>query len=153
MIYIFHRNDDGKKTFYPVELKDDDEALQSAILNEGTILVTRVDDTIVFESFGHEFEPILVEIEAAFIERAEMHYIMGRTNFTPISLRAAFRIFTDILLDQMYARQKGDSMNMDTILRMTGEMSKKLYEIVEEYAEIDMGELQAEAGYKPVREN
>jgi len=47
-IYIFHRNDDNKRTFYPLELKDDADAIANAIANPGTVEVTDAKGRVVW---------------------------------------------------------------------------------------------------------
>lgn len=48
MIYIFFRNSDGKETWYPVELYDDEEAKRNAECNPGTVRVETLEQRIVW---------------------------------------------------------------------------------------------------------
>ena len=48
--YIFHREHDGKPFWYPVELKDDDDAVRNAHHNRGTLKVTTPDGRVVFDA-------------------------------------------------------------------------------------------------------
>ena len=46
VIYLFHR----KEGFYPLELRDNEEAIQNATCNKGTLMITTVDGEKVWEN-------------------------------------------------------------------------------------------------------
>lgn len=48
--YIFHRKEpnSGLKHFYPLELKDDEDAIKNALANPGTIKVTDPEGRVIF---------------------------------------------------------------------------------------------------------
>lgn len=46
--YIFFREHNGKPVFYPVQLKDDEEAIKNAHGNPGTTKVERANGTVVW---------------------------------------------------------------------------------------------------------
>jgi len=51
--YLFHRTRQGKPFFYPVELKDDADAVANAHHNPGTEKVTRPDGELVWPKPEH----------------------------------------------------------------------------------------------------
>lgn len=53
MDYIFHREHEGKGFFYPVQLRDDKDAVANALHNIGTIKVTRPDGELVWPKPEH----------------------------------------------------------------------------------------------------
>lgn len=51
--YLFHREHNGQPFFYPVELKDDADAVVNAHHNTGTVRVTRPDGELVWPKPEH----------------------------------------------------------------------------------------------------
>ena len=50
-LYTFHRKGpDGQEFFYPIELKDDEDARKNAEWNPGTIRVEDLDGNVVWRS-------------------------------------------------------------------------------------------------------
>jgi hypothetical protein len=48
MTYLFHRIENDKPYFYPVDLKDDGEVIPNVEANPGTVKVTTPDGRVVW---------------------------------------------------------------------------------------------------------
>lgn len=84
------------------------------------------------ETLGQKINPILIEIEAALWEATGM-----KLEFPNESLRAATKIFMEVMLDKTFNLQNNESMDMEDRLNMAQRLGEDLRKIIKTYTNID----------------
>lgn len=84
------------------------------------------------ETLGQKINPILIEIENTLWESNGM-----KPEFPDESLRAATKIFMEVILDKTFDLQNNENMDMEDRLNMAQRIGEDLRKLIKTYADVD----------------
>lgn len=93
---------------------------------------------MVKNTFGGKITPILIELEAAFLENKSVidKGLTGNPNYSDDALAASLTIFMGVMVDKLYTRRKGN-ISESLLLKKVEDLGKELRGFVKFYTGVD----------------